>query len=303
MRSLDFLAALGDGKPVRFRPILSAFRCACAALAVIISAHGAPLEVEPFDYPLSLGAGLNGLSGGTGWSAAWVDGDSLPSLAPTNLSLDYPTGVPLAESGGRISISGDVVNNPATRMLGTTMGLANNGATFYSSALFRRSAVTGELASVLFDRTTDGVIRWFYGIDTNGFFSVAVDPSNSAQRATSTFAAAANTTYLLVAKIRTNTGAAGADEVFLQVFEEGDLIAEPALDSGWDLRASGGSTVTLERVRLALSNVSGQTNEFDELRIGTSFADVTGVTGVPEPASTALLGIGAVALLRRRRSC
>ena len=259
------------------------------------------LEIEPFDYPSSLGSGLNGLSGGTGWTAAWVDTDSLPNLAPTNLSLDYPSGVPLAESGGRISISGDAANNVATRMLGSTMSLANNGSTFYSSALFRRSAVTGELTSVLFDRTSDGVIRWFYGIDTNGFFSVAVDPSNVAQRATSTFQAAANTTYLLVAKIRTNTGAAGADEVFLQVFEEGDVIAEPALDSAWDLRASGGSTVTLERLRLAGSNVLGQTNEFDELRIGTSFADVTGVAGIPEPASAALLGIGTIALLRRRR--
>ena len=98
--------------------------------------------------------------------------------------------------------------------------------------------------------------------------------------------------------MRTNTGTASADEVFLSIFREGDGIFEPALDSDWDLRASGGSGVMLERFRLAMSNAAGERNEFDEFRVGTTFADVT---GIPEPTSASFLIFGATLLSRRRR--
>jgi hypothetical protein len=38
-----------------------------------------------------------------------------------------------------------------------------------------------------------------------------------------------------------------------------------------------------------------------DVRIGTTFADVTPFNAIPEPASLALLGLGALAFLRRRR--
>lgn len=216
----------------------------------------------------------------------------------SNLSLTYPSGVPLIPQGGRIELNGDVPKNAASRLLQKPLNLALNGEVFYSSALFRRSAVTGELTSVLFERTSDSVIRWYYGIDIDGFFSVAVDPATSTQRATTTFTAEADTTYLVVARMRTNTGTASNDEVFLKIFKEGDVVSEPLTDAGWDLRASGNSGVNLERVRLEMSNAAGQRNEFDEFRIGTSFADVT---GIPEPGSAALLAVGALMLGQRQR--
>ena len=261
-------------------------------------ARAALLEFEPFDYPASLGSGLNGLSGGTAWGgSAWADTDALPTLAATNTSLSYPSGVALTPAGSRIELTAVSANNPANRNLGTTMSLATNGQTYYSSALFQMSAVTAERASVLFNDGTN--IRWFYGIDASGFFSVAVDPSNAAQRSTSLFTIVPDATYLLVSKMRTNTGAGGVDEVFLEIYQEGSAIVEPATDLDWDLRASGNSGVILSNIRLSFDNSAGQTNEFDELRIGTTFPDVA---PVPEPAAASLLALGALlAGIRRRR--
>lgn len=277
------------------------FRVAFAVISGAViqaGARAALFEVEPFDYPSNPGSGLNGLAGGTGWGGAWSDTDALPTLASTNTSLAYPANVPLTPTGSRIETTADSANNSASRLFGTTMDLALGGETFYSSALFRRSATTGELSSVLFDRTSDSFIRWYYGIDTNGFFSTAVNPSDPVQRATSTFAAAADTTYFLVSQIRTNTGPGGNDQVFLRVFAEGSVVSEPASDAEWDLTANGNSSVVLNRTRIAFSNVAGQTNQFDELRIGTSFADVT---GIPEPGLGLLLAAGAGLIARRRR--
>ena len=273
--------------------------CLLATLSIsAMSARATLLEVEPFDYPGSLGSGLNGLSGGTGWGgSAWADIDALPTLATTNTSLSYPSGVALTPVGSRIELTAVSANNPANRNLGTTMSLATNGQAYYSSALFQMSAVAAERASVLFNDGTN--IRWFYGVDASGFFSVAVDPSNAAQRSTSLVSIVPDVTYLLVSKMRTNTGAGGVDEVFLKIYQEGSAIVEPATDLDWDLRASGNSGVNLSNVRLSFDNSAGQTNEFDELRIGTTFADVA---PVPEPAAASLLALGALlAGIRRRR--
>lgn len=284
-------------------PKISVFRRSWMSLAATalmqVAASGAVFELEPFDYPSSLGSGLDTLAGGTGWGEAWTDTDTLPTLASTNTSLAYPPNVPLTPTGGRLETTADSANNPAFRLLGTTMDLSVGSQTFYSSALFRRSAATGDLrSSVLFDQELGGAIRWYYGIDANGFFSTAVNPSAPTQRATSTFAAVPDTTYLLVSQIRTNTGPGGNDQVFLRVFAQGSPVSEPLSDAEWDLTASGTSGI-LDRIRLAFSNVAGQTNQFDELRVGTSFADVT---GIPEPGSGLLFAFGAMLIARRRRS-
>jgi hypothetical protein len=189
----------------------------------------------------------------------------------------------------------------ATRTLGTTMPLGTNGLEFYSSALFRRSALAGESASVNFFNGVN--TRWTYGIDAAGQFYVTVDPANAGQRATSpvTDAANPNETFLLVAKIRTNTGPGVPpnDEVFLEIFGPGETVTVPGSDADWDLRTNGNSGVTLNTVRLDFTNIAGQTNQIDELRIGTTFEDVTGV--VPEPGALSLVAAAGLAACARRR--
>ena len=267
------------------------------SLTLPSAALAAPLEIESFNYPSSTGQTIDTLNGGTGWGGAWGDGDFDVTLAATNTSLTYPASSPLTSAGGRIELTATDPSAQATRTLGTTMSLATNNQNYYSSALFRRSAVTGETSTVSF--FSGGNLRWFYGIDVNGKFSVAVDPGTTTQRATSAFDAAADTTYLVVARFRTNTfQPSGNDEVFLKVFAPGDTVAEPTSDAGWDLSSNGNSGVVLSSIRLDMANAAGQTNALDEFRIGTTFTDVT---GVPEPGSIALLGAAAIGLLRRGR--
>src|SRR5678815_5196657 len=104
-----------------------------AAIALMqVQSRAVIFEIEPFDYPSSAGGGLNALAGGTGWTDAWTDTDTLPTLASTNASLSYPSNVPLAPTGGRLETTLDSINNPAFRLLGTTMDLSPGSQTFYS---------------------------------------------------------------------------------------------------------------------------------------------------------------------------
>ncbi|MGJ8656623.1 MAG: PEP-CTERM sorting domain-containing protein [Akkermansiaceae bacterium] len=65
--------------------------------------------------------------------------------------------------------------------------------------------------------------------------------------------------------------------------------------------ASGGVTVSgfdITFDTIALARFAGDGTTWDELRVGDTFLDVT---PVPEPSSTALLGLGGLALILRRR--
>ena len=264
----------------------------CAAFFPAAAA-AAVLEVEPFNHPANPGSGLNGLNGGSGWSAPWSDPDSLPTLAATNTSLAYPPGGSLTPSGGRLETTAAASGNSAVRGLGTPMNLGDPDQTFYSSALFRRSAVLGETAEVRFERS-DGTVAWYYGLDANGSFSVAVNPNSPAERTTTISQAHPDRTYLLVSRLRTNIDILGTDEVLLAVYPEGSNVN----NSTDGIPATGISAITVDRVRLTFSNAAGQTNQFDEFRVGTTLADVT---GVPEPSAASLALATLLAARRRRR--
>jgi hypothetical protein len=286
---------------------------ACAVLASAAAAVILPqtvradlLAYEPFDY--AGGASLNGANGGTGWSDAWLDADNDTTLGSTASSLAYPAASTLTSAGNRVALTAADDSAGAQRTLtgASDVELGTNGQTYYSSALFRRSATIGESTLVHFRGLSSGTFvgRWTYGINAAGQFTVSVNPDPMQnQVATSTALAEPDTTYLLVAKIRTNTGTGTPleDEVFLKFYGPGDAITgEPATDAAWDLREQGNSGLTLNQVLLSMSHDGIGSNQFDEFRLGTSFADVTGV--VPEPATATLLGLGACgALLRRRR--
>lgn len=259
--------------------------------------RAAVLASEGYNYTAD-GTSLNGKSGGTGFAAAWADADNDVLLSTSAGSLSYPAGVTLTPTGTRVELTSADTAAAATRQLSTGMSLSTNGNVFYASALFRRSAVTGEQSLVQFRDTAAGNIRWSFGINNAGNFLVSVNPTDAGQVATGG-TAAADATYLVVARIRTNTGSGGNDEVFLQAYGPGDtVIGEPATDAAWQLRSSGASSVTLAFAELLMANTAGATNQFDELRVGTTFADVT---GVPEPASVGVLAVSAAGLLCRRR--
>ena len=103
-------------------------------------------------------------------------------------------------------------------------------------------------------------------------------------------------TNLLVGKISYNTGAGGTDEyaIYQYVLNAGSV-------TGGSLNQIG-STIEIDVTEGDLDTLSltRQVNTaYDEIRIGESLDDVIGV--VPEPSTTALLGLGGLALILRRR--
>jgi hypothetical protein len=266
-----------------------------AALLWPLSVQAALLEYEGFDYPAALGSSLNGQNGGTGWGAAWADADNDTRIDSANTSLAYPAGVGFTPSGSRIELTATDSSVQATRALGTSMNLNSSSNVFYASALFQTSAVTGQTSGIdFFDGASN--LRWRFGINGAGNFFVGMDPNQASQLATSTTTLTPNTTYLLVSKMSTGTGTNGLDQVFLKVYDASSIVGNEPTLAEWDLTASGGSSVTLISARLNMANGAGQTNYFDELRIGTTWADVVNPVPIPEPGTISLLAAGVLAL-------
>jgi hypothetical protein len=102
--------------------------------------------------------------------------------------------------------------------------------------------------------------------------------------------------------------APGADQVRVYLDPKG--TSEPAVASAMFSAAdyiSGGLDLQLDRMGgisdFIFSGTPQVAPKMDELRVGTTFADVAGLTSVPEPATMGMLGVSGLALLRRRRLC
>ena len=79
----------------------------------------------------------------------------------------------------------------------------------------------------------------------------------------------------------------------------GTLAAEPA----WQVTHSLATGITVKSIRF-LTNGSGAAAggaRHDEIRLATDWASAVDGLVVPEPATMTLLGLGAVAAMRRRR--
>ena len=74
------------------------------------------------------------------------------------------------------------------------------------------------------------------------------------------------------------------------MFENPLLNSEPA-NAAATVTATRNSVLTWDRVRIQSGQIGEATGLVDELRIGTTYADV-----VPEPSTVALLSLGAMAL-------
>jgi len=273
-------------------------------------AHAAPLFEESFDY--TAGGDLTTASSNA-WAATLQNGSgAAPRFDVGAGSLNFErNGNAVATSGNTaaafVQNSGDDL--AYSRSLGQTFNSGtvwfgwlqisspgSNQDTFLMLGDSGANTVTDKpnstFAQVIFGRDSSTSNNLAYGTanDTSTLFDTGVNGVTAAQANSNAPAAQAN--FMVVAVDFDNNLA--------------DFYVNPdPLDiSDNDFSATGvtfgGSAISHVSMFRENDIFSGDfSGFFDEIRVGDSFLDVT---GIPEPTSVALVGLGSLALLRRRRA-
>ncbi len=291
-----------------FRPV--GLACVIGLLCVG-SAQASILAYEGFNY--ATGSLANG-NGGVGFNGGWYQTDSLPA-APATLqvspsSLAVPQGT-FSTTGGSASASAGV--GSGIRQLATPFSLAVD-ANYYISFLMRLDSTpsTRDVSVGLFSGSTTNVLNEVIrvGTDATEYQFKMIGATGIAGPTSAGVGGDAHlgTTYFVVAKIAAH--AATNDMAFLAAYpglEAGATTAEP---STWLELVPGNPSwagnQTIDRIRI----FGGASYTVDELRIGTTWADVTGPVPVPEPATlglslvalATLVGVAATSRIARRSS-
>ena len=254
------------------------FRRAAAASFLILGlaqTEGAILVLEQFNYTAG---GIAGLNGGTGFTGAFTGVGSVtaPGLQFPNLLTVVNKLTTASANGGAFRTINPIDTNSGTiwvSFLESTNGTVADyaGMSFYNGG-------TEELFLGKPSSTTN------YGFDVSG---VAGGANNSAAAP-----ALATASFLLY---RISFSAAGETIDFFANNTPGTTPTTPTVTFSIP---EGSFASTFNNLRFQSGN---QAANFDEVRIGTTYADVS---PVPEPASVGVLGAAVLALagLRRRRA-
>lgn len=253
-------------------------------LLLVASTARAQLQAsDSFDYSAGTG-GLTNQNGGTGFSTNW--GAGVNDIVSPGLTFSKG-GVDLQTAGNTAQTANN--NNGNFRTL--SGGVLKTG-TEYVSFLGRLGSGTagGGYAGVsLFNGTgTEALfigqpsVKNDWGLDQSTGLHTSTVPVDSA-------------THLFVAQILFGGGAGGQDHVNLYIDPTPGLGAP---DVAAAVSADTTRSASFDRVRIQSGNGQAPV-QFDELRVGSTFASV--VPGVPEPATLGLIGFAGLAILGRRR--
>ena len=253
-----------------------------AALPAVPEKKGLLIAHEGFDY--KNGAGLNGLAGGTGWKGAWFGADAPNGVKVAQPGLTFPgllvTGNKLVQDGRdtRVFRYLDTGRPDVTALVedgahGKTFG--KDGTTVWFSFL---------ISCTSFPKVAHGGIHLMDGVELGpdykktqriqmGRQNVAktwylgrVDRGGPAKGDWSSTVVADGTMRLLVYRFDFKPGA-----------EEGWMWVDPAPGKDPDLAKADIHAEKISDFRFNAVNVGsggGAIYDFDELRIGTTFADV-----------------------------
>ena len=245
-------------------------------------------------------------SGGTtsfGWGGDWTNQTGTGQFSggtPTDLTTNTfdPSGVTLGFLGSS--------NERAGRNLDTSGG-GNFAAYLDGSSNIGADGTTLYLSFLL--GTGDGVTN-YYGLELHR------DGDNDAARI---LQVAAESNAAL--DLRANNTASTGENFFTQTSRVADtFVVELSFGAGTDQArvyvnplynqpqgaSTANATITASDLsfdRISFGNFSGRFIDFDDVRVGTSWADVAGATAIPEPSTVALLlgGLSVLSLRRRER--
>jgi hypothetical protein len=249
---------------------------------------------EGFNY--SVGSGLNAQSGGAGWGNAWNTNASTFTVASGSVSNPQNT---LATSGNRLDLAPTGSFTTAGRSLSTDLTGVNGGSVWLSFTITRTSTVSGGYGGIVIGNdagssATTG--RLFVG-NPGSFDNWSLERAGGGVVSNSNFTVTQNPTALLVVNIQFNPN--GAETILLYVNRTPGGSAPGTPDASLtnlDINPTPANpSVTDLGVWYQSSGY-----QIDEIRVGTSYADVT---PVPEPAlvlAVAAGGVGLFTALRRR---
>jgi hypothetical protein len=294
---------------VRFLALAPAAAFAAACFIPVRPASATLLVYEPFDYIVAAELSDAAPAGGIGLSTYTAPTGPLAQLAVAASGLGYGnlTGA-WPPAGNHLGKTNGVTGGRATAGLVQPIVVAPGTAIYWSALMTLDDSSNGNrYAHVTFADTASGDSIGF-GESVVGSRAIRVDADTAA---TGSLAAVGpdnafvdGHTVLLVGRYL-NSASAQGDRLDLLVYDTADAeaiaggfdLADPAAELAFSLL---GRDVDLARIDAVTFAIRGDDNNFiDELRIGTTYADV-----VPEPGTASLLfaGLVGLAVAGRRRA-
>ena len=301
-----------------------------AVLAATSSAQATLIAYEGFDY--TPGESIGGKDGGIGWRAPWLTGSGWDLATNVAGSLSYVDsyGNQLLTGGNSLLVGSYIstASKPARTFANFNSDGTNflSGGTYWISFLAQRvgpkydtppawgrQANFGLFANAV---ASDGQERFDVGRpNTNSFTGTPYDTwstwhangltNNGAGYAKPSNYPLEDVTFVLI-RIDTDNDPNTGDNAYVW-FNWPNLLSEPSISSAALSDVGEVDLTRINQVRIHCNGFSGvNTNAWlwvDEIRVGTTFADVTPL--VPEPSAIALSVLGGLGLLvwrlRRRQ--
>ena len=235
---------------------LSRLMVACL-LAAPLSSRAQLIAHEAFDYAAA--SLLTAQTGGSGWGGAWTQDGASAQTGSAGLGYADTLGNSLHAAG----LCADSSGSTTTRSL--RIAAPANLNNVWISFLYHLPASNNKFEGVSFYRGSQQVLT-VSNPSTTSTAAIFLSNNLSGGASVNTGRGAFGQTHLVVLKLTKGGGSNGSDRA--EAFIDPVLTANPSSPSVVD-----GANFDFDRIRIA--GQDGSTLLVDEIRIGTSFADVT----------------------------